>query len=323
MDLTKRQTRAGTVKNFVIKNITLFILLGMVLIGALCTESFLSTANIKNVLRQVSINGVLAAGFTMVFLADGFDLSMGSIVSACGVVSVGMLNSTRSPIVAVLSALVLGGLFGACNGFLIRLIKGDGSDSYLITLGTSLLATGVAYTYSGGYIMYPESDLDQLRTIAKGSVFGIPNLVLIMFVVMIVLQFMLKYTRTGRSFYLVGANKVAAYYSGINSPRIKTIGFVISGVCAGLGALMMVFRAGGGGPAAGTGYEFNAAIATIIGGNREGRASTSMVKTLIGVLIFGLISNIMNLMNYDSTVQMVVQGVVVLIALFSDSFRKE
>ena len=86
MDLTKRQTRAGTVKNFVIKNITLFILLGMVLIGALCTESFLSTANIKNVLRQVSINGVLAAGFTMVFLADGFDLSMGSIVSAlrCG-----------------------------------------------------------------------------------------------------------------------------------------------------------------------------------------------------------------------------------------------
>ena len=90
---------------------------------------------------------------------------------------------------------------------MIRLIKGDGSDSYLITLGTSLLATGVAYTYSGGYIMYPESDLDQLRTIAKGSVFGIPNLVLIMFVVMIVLQFMLKYTRTGRSFYLVGAIK--------------------------------------------------------------------------------------------------------------------
>lgn len=322
MDSVKRRELGG-IGRFVMNNITLFILLGIILIGAIFTESFLTTANIRNVLRQVSINGVLAAGFTMVLLADGFDLSMGAIVSACGVVAVGMLNDTRSPIIAVVSALAVGAFFGACNGILIRIIKGDSSDSYLITLGTSLLAMGFAYTYSGGYIMYPDSELNQLKQIAKGSVFGIPNLVIIMVTVMIVLQFVLKRTRTGRSFYLVGANKVAAYYSGIDAHRIKTLGFIISGLCAGLGALMMVFRAGGGGPAAGTGYEFNAAIATIIGGNREGRASTSMVKTMIGVLIFGLISNIMNLMNYDSTLQMVIQGIVLLIALFSDSFRKD
>lgn len=317
------QPRQGGIRRFVIDNITLFILLGIILIGAIFTDSFFTRGNVLNVLRQVSLNGVLAAGFTMVLLADGFDLSMGAIVSACGVVAVGMLNSTRSPVVAVFSALVLGAVFGLCNGFLIRLIKGDGSDSYLVTLGTSLLATGVAYTYSGGYIMYPASDLTQLKQLAKGSVFGVPNLVIIMLVVMLVLQFVLKRTQFGRSFYMVGSNKVAAYYSGINTHRIKTMSFVISGLCAGLGALMMVFRAGGGGPASGTGYEFNAAIATIIGGNREGRASTSMVKTLIGVLIFGLVSNIMNLMNCDSTLQKVIQGVILFIALFSDSFRKE
>mgnify|MGYP004627351551 FL=1 len=317
------QPRQGGIRRFVIDNITLFILLGIILIGAIFTDSFFTRGNVLNVLRQVSLNGVLAAGFTMVLLADGFDLSMGAIVSACGVVAVGMLNSTRSPVVAVFSALVLGAVFGLCNGFLIRLIKGDGSDSYLVTLGTSLLATGVAYTYSGGYIMYPASDLTQLKQLAKGSVFGVPNLVIIMLVVMLVLQFVLKRTQFGRSFYMVGSNKVAAYYSGINTHRIKTMSFVISGLCAGLGALMMVFRAGGGGPASGTGYEFNAAIATIIGGNREGRASTSMVKTLIGVLIFGLVSNIMNLMNCESTLQKVIQGVILFIALFSDSFRKE
>lgn len=317
------QSKQGGIRRFVIDNITLFILLGIILIGAIFTDSFFTRGNVLNVLRQVSLNGVLAAGFTMVLLADGFDLSMGAIVSACGVVAVGMLNNTRSPVAAVFSALALGAVFGLCNGFLIRLIKGDGSDSYLVTLGTSLLATGVAYTYSGGYIMYPASDLTQLKQLAKGSVCGIPNLVIIMLVVMLVLQFVLKRTQFGRSFYMVGSNKVAAYYSGINTHRIKTMSFVISGVCAGLGALMMVFRAGGGGPASGAGYEFNAAIATIIGGNREGRASTSMVKTLIGVLIFGLVSNIMNLMNCDSTLQKVIQGVILFIALFSDSFRKE
>ena len=317
------QSKQGGIRRFVIDNITLFILLGIILIGAIFTDSFFTRGNVLNVLRQVSLNGVLAAGFTMVLLADGFDLSMGAIVSACGVVAVGMLNSTRSPVAAVFSALVLGAVFGLCNGFMIRLIKGDGSDSYLVTLGTSLLATGVAYTYSGGYIMYTASDLTQLKQLAKGSVCGIPNLVIIMLVVMLVLQFVLKRTQFGRSFYMVGSNKVAAYYSGINTHRIKTMSFVISGVCAGLGALMMVFRAGGGGPASGAGYEFNAAIATIIGGNREGRASTSMVKTLIGVLIFGLVSNIMNLMNCDSTLQKVIHGVILFIALFSDSFRKE
>lgn len=322
MERTRGSKGSGIV-GFLLSNITLVILLLLVIIGALCTDSFLTWPNIKNVLRQVSINGVMAAGFTVVLLADGFDLSMGSIVSACGVVAVGMLNNTRSALIAVLAALVLGALFGAFNGTMIRVIKGDSSDSYLVTLGTSLLATGVAYTCSGGYIMYPDSELTTLKSIAKGSLFGIPNLVIIMLVVMIVLEIMLKCTRTGRSFYMVGSNKVASYYSGINSHRTKTLSFIISGVCAGLGAVMMVFRAGGAGPAAGAGMEFNAAIAAIIGGNREGRVSSSMVKTLIGVLIFGLISNIMNLMNINSNVQQVVKGIILLLALYSDLFRKE
>lgn len=312
-----------SIKRFFLNNLILVILFLMILVGAIFTDSFATRDNIMNVIRQISINGVLAAGFTFVLLAGGFDLSLGAIVSACAVIVSGVLNQTGNVFYAISWALLIGALFGLLNGILITFIRGDESDSFLITLGTYLIASGVAYTYSNGFIIYIDTSFDNFRQIAKGASMGIPHLVFIMLGVMAIFQFVLKKTPFGRSFYMVGGNKVASYISGINSHKIIAASFVISGLCAGLAGIMMAARTGGAGPMVGVGAEIDASVAAIVGGTRAGRKSSSVFKTLIGVLIFGLISNIMNLMNFDSTIQKIVKGIILLIALYSDSFRKE
>ena len=172
--------------------------------------------------------------------------------------------------------------------------------------------------------MYVDRSISQSRQIARGTlIFGLPNLFVIMLLVMGVFQVLLRRTTFGRNFYLVGANRVAAYYSGINSHKVIASSFLISGLCAGLAAIMMVARSGVAAPMAGNMYEIDAAIVTIIGGNAAGEASSGLVKTFIGVMIFGLITNIMNLMNFESTIEMVVKGVILLIALYGDKLKRK
>ena len=272
--MTSAQKR-GRLLSFAKSNMPFLILLAMVFVGSMVSEYFLTTNNIINILRQVSINGVLAAGFTLVILIDGFDMSLGAIVSACAVTAVVVLNATHSIPLTVLGSLTLGAIFGLVNGTLIRITKGDFSGSFLITLGVSLVGFSVAYLVSGGYIMYVDRTMTQFRQIARGSAFGLPNLFIIMIAVMALFQLLLKKTTFGRSLYLVGSNKVAAYYTGINSHKVIASSFLISGLCAGLAAIMMVARTGGAGPMAGNMYEIDAAIVTIIGGNAAGRASKS------------------------------------------------
>ena len=316
--------RGRVLLSFTKSNMPFIVLVAMIIMGAVVSEHFLTTGNIMNILRQVSINGVLAAGFTLVILIDGFDMSLGAVGSACAVTAVSVLNSTHSIGLAVLCALALGALFGIINGTLIKITKSDFSGSFLITLGVSLVGFSVAYLVSGGYIMYVDRSISQSRQIARGTlIFGLPNLFVIMLLVMGVFQVLLRRTTFGRNFYLVGANRVAAYYSGINSHKVIASSFLISGLCAGLAALLMVSRTGGSGPMAGNMYEIDAAIVTIIRGNAAGEASSGLVKTFIGVMIFGLITNIMNLMNFESTIEMVVKGVILLIALYGDKLKRK
>ena len=312
-----------TWKQLLKNNLSLVILLLIFGVGIFFTDSFLTSSNLLNVLRQVSINGVLAAGFTIVVISDQFDLSVGSIVGVSACFSVGVLNATHSMILGVLAGLLVGTLFGTLNGGLIRVIKGDYSDSYLITLGVSLLALGVAYTYTGGFNQYVDETVKSYRMIGKGDLYGIPNMALIMLGMMIVLQFMLKKTPYGRKVYMTGGNKVASYMSGVNTHWIKTSAFMLSGLCAGIAGVMMAARTGSAAPSTGAGYEFDAAIATIIGGNAAGRRSSSVFKTLIGVFILGFISIIMNLLNFNTVIQRVTKGVILLIALYVDRYREE
>ncbi|MCI9017838.1 MAG: ABC transporter permease [Lachnospiraceae bacterium] len=315
----KRLRAAG---QLVIENLNWVLLAFLILFGMIFTENFFTWSNISNVLRQVSINGVLAAGFTIVILADGFDLSIGSIISICAVAAVGTLNSTRSPALAVVISLAIGLGFGIFNGVLIRLIKGNNSDSFLITLGTMLIASSCAYTYSGGFNIYCDNTLTAYRHIGKGSAAGIPVLVLIMFFVMAVFELILQKTALGRKLKLSGSNRTAVYMSGINAHGIKLFSFAMTGLCAGIAAIMLTARTGVASPSTGYGYEVDAATAAIIGGNREGSIRGNILKTLTGVLILGLITNIMNIMNISTVIQTIAKGIILLLTLYTNRLKK-
>ena len=321
----EKRMKAEIVKKSVrlfLENLNWVLLILLVLFGALFTENFFSWNNISNVLKQVSINGVLAAGFTIVILADGFDLSIGSIISICAVVAVGTLNSTKSTALAVVVSILIGLAFGIFNGLLIRIIKGNNSDSFLTTLGTMLIASSCAYTYSGGFNIYCDNGIKSYRAIGKGVAFGIPVLVLIMFLVMIILEFILQKTTLGRKIKLSGSNRVAVYMSGINAHNIKIFSFAVTGLCAGIAAVMLTARTGVASPSTGYGYEVDAATAAIIGGNREGGIRGSIIKTLTGVLILGLLTNIMNIMNISTVVQTIFKGTILLITLYTNRLKR-
>jgi len=306
--------------NLILRNLSVILLVAIALIGVLFANNFLSKLNIMNLLRQICINACLSIGFTYVVLVDGFDLSQGNIMTVAAVLLVSVMNKTGSVFLGIVVSMLSGCLFGAFTGMIIKLIKGDYSDSYLITLGTSMIAQGFVYVYTGGNQQVLADKMKGFRNIARVNWGNIPAMAVCCLALMVVAHLILRKTSFGRSLYLVGSNKKAAYMTGIKTHNMKMYAFIISGFCAALGAIVMTARTGSIAVTAGSGYEFDAACATLIGGNKAGSASSGIHRTLIGVLLLGLIGNVMNLMNYGTVEQLIVKGLVMLLAIFSNRF---
>lgn len=308
--------------NFVKSNISVMVLLFLVILGAILSDNFLTGKNLMNVLRQCSIIGIIAAGFTFVRISGGMDLSLGSTVSLCAVLAMGILkNSGNNVVLAIAISLLAGAGMGFLNGTLLRIIRGDVSDTYLITLGTSLVGSSLAYTYSRGYNIYPKGE-SIYRFLGIGSIMGIPMPAIIMLVVLLVLQFVLKKTEFGRKVQMIGGNREACFMTGIHVHNVRTNTFVIAGVCAAIAAVVLTARTNAAAPASGTGYEFDAIIATIVGGNTPDGLRGSMMLTFAGILIFSLITNIMNLMSVDVVLQTILKGIILALALWANRLRE-
>lgn len=303
------------------RNLNICFLVFIILFGVLFANNFTSLANIQNLLRQITTNAILATGFSICYIADGFDLSQGNVCSACACVALTVLNATGSVLIAVGAALAVGLGFGLFNALVCKFIKGDGNDSYIVTLATSMIALGFAYVYTGGgRTVTADSALaatETYRAVARGSTFGVTNLAFLAAAVMLVGAFILKKTKLGRRFYLVGANKTAAYMSGINSHSYRAYAFIISGICVAIACIAVTARNGTASATCCKGFENDAAIATIVGGNAPGNGKSGIICTLIGVLCLGVMSNVMNLMRVDSTIQTIIKSVVLILALYA------
>ena len=319
-DLVVKRFQGFDLIRVIRNNINLVALIVILLIGTIASKEFLTPGNMLNVFKQISINGVLATGFTFVCLSGGFDLSLGSTISVCACLFMG-LQRDNNIWVAIAVSVAVGAAFGLLNGILLRIIKGDLGDTFLITLGTSLLGQSVAYTYAKGFNIYAENYGPVFDFLGKGRVVGIPIQIVIMLSIMAILQFVLKKTVLGRQIYLIGGNKVASYMSGINVHTIKTIAFMIAGVCAAVSAIILTSRTTAAAPRSGFGYEFDAAIAAVIGGNRAGGGRGGIAHTLIGVIILGILTNIMNLMNIAPITQMIIKGAMLILALLADNLK--
>ena len=321
-----KRLKPQNVGDWVKNNTNILLMLLLIVVGALTTENFFSTGNLFNVLRQVTINGMLAVACTMTLLVNGFDLSIGHTMALGAVLCIGFEKSTGSGAIGILVALGAGLLMGLLNGFLMKITRGGSGEGFMITLATGMMAQALAKWYCDGSeiirMQIPE-DQDWLRFLGQGSApGGFPICAIIWIVIMVILQIIIKKTIFGRQMLLSGANKKSAFLAGIDVGKVKLISYAVAGTCCGIAAVIYSARFNSASDGAGVGGDFNGAVCSIIGGNALYGGHGGMIQVFIGSITFGLITNILQLMGVTSAVQYIVQGAVLLLAINLDRLKK-
>ena len=296
-----------------------FVLL--VIIISIASPQFFTTSNFMTLLRQASVNGLIAFGMTLVIITAGIDLSVGSTLALTGALFAGMVVNLHVPIpIALVITLVFGLFLGLVSGLLVGKAK---LQPFIATLITFTVYRGLTLIYMDGRPIsnlaseeYAMSGL--LKFIGGGSVLGIPVPVIILFVAFIFFYILLNKTVIGRSIYAVGSNEKTARLSGINTTRIKLFVYSVSGIMAALAGLILVSRLNSAQPTLGMGYALDAIAAVAIGGTSMEGGRGKITGTLLGVLIIAVLSNGMNILGISSYFQDVVKGVVILIAVLAD-----
>lgn len=304
-------------KNSLLKYKSLFGLLILCIIISVIAPRFLTVTNLRNVLTQLSVNAVIAAGMTFVILTGGIDLSVGSIVAVCGAIAAMISKSSGSVFTGVLVALIVGALIGLINGIIIS--KGK-IQAFIATLGTMTIFRGVTYVYTNGT---PVSGLGQgFMVLGNDKIIGIPIPVIAMILIFAAGYYILNQIRYGRYVYALGGNEDSARLSGINTQRIKTFVYMISGIMAAIGGIIVTSRIGSASPNAGTGFELDAIAAVVLGGTSLAGGEGSIIGTIIGAMIIGVLNNGLNLMNVSPFYQSIVKGLVILFAVMIDKKSK-
>lgn len=316
-----RRTAAGYGQRYGI----LIALLLVCIILSFLSEFFLTQRNILNVLRQASINGILAIGMTFVILARGIDLSVGSVVALAGVVSASLATTSATAGLAgapypVLLALGAGVLVGVAAGWVSGvLVAYFNVPAFVATLGMLSAARGLTLLYAGGRPI--PSLTPEYRFIGTGDLFGIPMPIVLFAVVFLVAYFVLSSTRFGRHVYAVGGNPHAARVSGINVKRVRMAVYVISGALAGLAGMVLAARTGSALTQAGIAYELDAIAAVVIGGTSLSGGVGRVTGTLIGALLISVVNNGLDLMGVESYYQQVIKGILIVAAVMLDQAR--
>ena len=281
---------------------------------SLRSPAFLTVANGINVLRQTSINAILAVGVTYVILTGGIDLSLGSVVAVTGVLAATFAHGGAYPLLVPLAAGLGGGvLIGVLNGVIITRFR---VAPFIVTLGMMTIARGAALIISKGR---PVSDLSaSFNVIGNGSLLGIPIPVIVLAGVFLVSYFVLRKTTFGRYVYAVGGNEEAARASGIKTARIKIVSYSICAGLAGLAGIIQASRITTGQPNAGISYELDAIAAVVIGGTSLSGGIGGVTGTILGALLIGTLNNGLDLLNVSSYYQQVVKGLIIIGAVMLD-----
>lgn len=325
MDQSAKKKESLWRENGIIKIVrsNLGILIGLLImcIGlTFISDSFATSTNIFNVLRQISVNVFLACGMTMVILIGGIDLSVGSVIAISGCLCAGLITNNGIPSgLAIILAIIIGTLVGAVNGLIIANTK---IPPFIVTLAMMNIGRGFARIYTNATTILVNDEL--FIWIGSGKIFGeIPVQLLFMVVVVIITGLILNKTKFGRNIYAVGDNQQAAVYSGINSKKVIFLVFTLSGLFAACAGILSAARTVSGQFNVGDGAEMDAISAVVLGGTSMTGGVGRISGTLIGCLVIGILNNGMNLMGIDSSWQYVVKGIVVLLAVYIDYIKKE
>lgn len=290
-------------------------LLLLVAFFTITSDVFLTSANLLNVLRQVSIIGICAVGLTFVLLTGGIDLSVGSIIGVSGMTCATLVAAGFPVMLAVAAALAFGLLAGLLAGLIIN---EAGIPPLITTLGLMTTLRGLSYISGGGLPVYGVPD--GLKALGQGYVLGIPVPVILMAITLAVGHIVLTHTRFGREVYGVGGNEEAARLSGVSVKALKYKVYALSGTLAAFAGIVLMARVNSGQPKGGEGYELDIITAVVLGGVSIFGGVGRLSGVLAGVLIMGVLANGMILLNIQEYVQWVVKGAVLLAAVALDQF---
>ncbi|WP_413743286.1 ribose ABC transporter permease [Vibrio cholerae] len=308
-------------KEWLIEQKSLIALLFLVVVVSFLNPNFFTVDNLLNILRQTSVNAIIAVGMTLVILTAGIDLSVGSMLALCGAFAATLVAMEVPVLVAVPTALLAGAALGAISGIIIA--KGK-VQAFIATLVTMTLLRGVTMVYTDGRPISTgfTDTADTFAWFGTGYALGIPVPVWLMVVVFAGAWYLLNHTRFGRYVYAVGGNESATRLSGINVDRVKIGVYAICGLLAALAGIIVTSRLSSAQPTAGMGYELDAIAAVVLGGTSLMGGKGRIMGTLIGALIIGFLNNALNLLDVSSYYQMIAKAVVILLAVLVDNKNK-
>ncbi len=286
---------------------------------------FLSPTNLANIIRAISENGIMAIGMTLVILIGGIDLSVGAVLGLAATAAADLMVNRGMGVGATL-IIVLGicMLIGMFNGLISTKL---GVQPFIATLATMSIARGLARFWSGGIgipISYGDGDglAPKLFEYFGERIYGVPVPAILFLTIGIIFFILLKYTRFGRYIYAIGGNEIAAFLSAISVDRIKIAIFTISGLLAGFAGVIHAAQINQGSPNDGIGYELNAIAAVAIGGTSMAGGKGTVVGTIIGVLILGILDNMLGLKNVNNNLQLVLKGAIIIVAVVLQREKK-
>ncbi len=294
--------------------LTLFILFVALIIAS---PHFLTATNLSSVVRQTAVINIMALGMTVIIISGGIDLSVGSILGLGGLTGAMAMESGTPILLSVLIGIATGLACGFLNGFLITRLK---IAPFIVTLGTLGIYRGTALIISNGL---PVHKLPPgFSALGEGSIAGVPYVLLLLLLCAVAVHILLEHTRLGRYAFAIGSSPAAALYAGIPVAFHTTAVYAIGGLLTGLAGMIEASRLMTGQPTAGQGYELQAIAAVVIGGGSLRGGEGSVVGTLVGAFIMGLLSNGSDLLGISNYVQQVVIGAVIILAVAVDELRK-
>jgi len=304
-----------SVKQFFEKFATMFGLIAVILIFTILKPRFIGVDNVFNLLRQASINGLLALGMTFVVLTGGIDLSVGSILGAAGIFTALIAANPHIPWeVSIIVGLVIGFILGSVNGIVVSVLK---VPAFVATLGMLSVARGITYLATDAQ---PVPGLSEsFQVIGGGDVGIVPIPLIILVVAYAICYFLLYRCKYGRYVFAIGGNEKAARISGVKVRTVRWSVYMIAGVLSALAGIVLTSRVSSGLAAAGTGYEVDAIAAVVIGGTSLAGGKGRLWGTVVGVLIIAALNNGLDMLAVSSYWQLIIKGTIIVAAVVMDS----
>ena len=294
----------------------LLALAALCLIFSLAAPKFFTMANLLNVTRQMAVISLVSIAMTFVIITGGIDLSVGSIIAFAGICAAAMMANGVPMAAACLLTIAIGGLVGLVNSVFIARLD---MSPFITTLGTMTILRGLGFLYTGGYPIY---DLPrEFIQFGQGYFLGVPIPTIVLLAVAAAAHVTLRYTSFGRHVYAVGGNRDAALFSGVKVVRVNAWVYILSGLICALAAILQTSRVGSALPTMGQGNELDAIAAVIIGGAAMSGGSGTILGTILGSAILGVLNNGLSLLNVNSYLMQVITGMVVILAILIDKVR--